>query len=275
MHLLVEHTTEYRYSSPNRRSIQYVRQTPLSNELQSVENWELDAPGSRHKWTDGFGNVVYTVVLNEEHDSLTISVRGAVTTYDANGILPFHEHQDPLFLTQDTWLTRPSETMQTLADTLIDPEPDNLISSLHNLVEDVREKVTYVPGETGVHTSAAQAFASGSGVCQDQAHIFLACVRHSGIPARYVSGYLCAREDAPSEEASHAWTEVLVPGLGWVGFDVANGVSPDEHYIRLAVGRDYKDAAPIRGVRHGGGDEEMEIHVKVGRAEQPEILENQ
>ena len=102
---------------------------------------------------------------------------------------------------------------------------------------------------------------AGTGVCQDHAHVFVTAARLLGLPARYVSGYLFVEDG--QEDASHAWAEVAVEGLGWVGFDVANQISPDERYVRLAVGLDYREAAPISGVRRGAGGETLEVDVSV------------
>ena len=111
--------------------------------------------------------------------------------------------------------------------------------------------VAYEIGHTSVTTTAEEALVAGHGVCQDHAQVLIAAARHLGFPARYVSGYLCPMEEG-FPAASHAWAELFVDGLGWVGFDPANRVSPDEHYVRVACGRDYHDAAPIRGLRRGG-----------------------
>ena len=125
------------------------------------------------------------------------------------------------------------------------------------------QHVTYIPGETDVDTTAAQALDAGSGVCQDHAHIFAACARLAGLPARYVSGYLCATDDGNQQQASHAWAEALLPGLGWVAFDPANATSPHAGYVRVAIGRDYMDTAPVRGLRTGPGEERMAVRVAV------------
>jgi len=110
--------------------------------------------------------------------------------------------------------------------------------------------------------TAEEAMAGGTGVCQDHAHIFIAAARAGGVPARYVSGYLMM-DDRIDQDASHAWAEGYVAGLGWVGFDISNRQSPDERYVRLAVGRDYHDAAPISGLRIGDAQESMIVNLQV------------
>ena len=113
-----------------------------------------------------------------------------------------------------------------------------------------------------VGPSAEEALAAGHGVCQDHAQIFIGAARLLGFPARYVSGYLFM-ENNVEQEASHGWAEAYVDGLGWVGFDVANGISPDERYIRVATGLDYKEAAPVSGMRFGDGGEAMTVTLQV------------
>jgi transglutaminase-like putative cysteine protease len=264
MDLHVEHTTEYRYSVPNRHSIQYIRLTPPSNQMQTVRFWQIDAPARLNAWVDGFGNLVHTLVMNEEHDRLRLSVHGGVSTTDTSGVLPeAGRYEASLFLLQPTALTAPDEALRGFVEELGPPGEGAAIAWLHDLMAAVGERVAYLPGETDVTTTAAEAFAARKGVCQDHAHIFAACARLADMPARYVSGYLCTLADGRERDASHAWTEVLVPHLGWVGFDPANGICPDDRYVRLACGRDYRDAMPVRGIRTGAGGELLAVRVSV------------
>ena len=117
-------------------------------------------------------------------------------------------------------------------------------------------------GATGVDTSAEDALAAEQGVCQDHAHIFIGAARALGIPARYVSGYLMMN-DRIDQEATHAWAEAHVEDLGWVGFDISNGISPDQRYVRVATGRDYHDAAPVAGVSTGSSTQDLTVAVAV------------
>jgi transglutaminase-like putative cysteine protease len=133
---------------------------------------------------------------------------------------------------------------------------------MHVLMNAVRDKVDYVIGVTDAHTSAAEALSDGQGVCQDHAHIFISAARVMGVPARYVNGYFLTDTDEPSE-AHHAWAEAYIEGLGWLGFDPANGICPTDHYVRLACGLDAGSAAPIRGTRRGGTDEVLDVLVEV------------
>ncbi len=134
------------------------------------------------------------------------------------------------------------------------------------MVHAIVEKVPYAKGSTSVDTVAAEAFELGSGVCQDHAHIFIACCRHLGIPARYVSGYLFTDDGSLME--SHAWADIWRKDLGWQSFDVSNGVRTNSVHVRLAVGLDYRDACPVSGMRVGGGLETMGVSVLVNQSGQ-------
>jgi transglutaminase-like putative cysteine protease len=136
------------------------------------------------------------------------------------------------------------------------------VPTLHNLSAAIREHVVYDTGHTQVDTPAEEACVAGHGVCQDHAQIFIAAARALEIPARYVSGYLMM-DDRIEQEATHAWAEAWVQGLGWVGFDISNGISPDPRYVRVATGRDYRDAAPVTGISFGAMTEELSVHLAV------------
>ncbi|WP_241076925.1 transglutaminase-like domain-containing protein, partial [Achromobacter xylosoxidans] len=128
------------------------------------------------------------------------------------------------------------------------------------LASAICDRVAYEPGTTDVTTAAGQVLALGHGVCQDHAHLFLACVRGLGVPARYVSGYVYSTNE---HAASHAWVDVWLAGAGWTSVDVTSGQFASGWHCRLAVGRDYDSASPVRGVRTGGGEESMEVSVQV------------
>jgi transglutaminase-like putative cysteine protease len=126
----------------------------------------------------------------------------------------------------------------------------------------VREAIAYQIGETSADTTAEQALTRGVGVCQDHAHTFIAAARLLGTPARYVSGYLLM-DGQVDQEAGHAWAEAHVAGLGWVGFDVSNAISPDRRYVRVATGADYRDAAPVTGIAQGSGQADLAVRLAV------------
>ncbi|MGR3548990.1 MAG: transglutaminase-like domain-containing protein, partial [Roseovarius sp.] len=141
-------------------------------------------------------------------------------------------------------------------------EGDGDLARLHDLSRRVHDAITYETGKSEVAWTAEDALTAGHGVCQDHAHVFIACARAMGLPARYVSGYL--RMDGQDEQsATHAWAEAHVEGLGWVGFDVSNAISPDTRYVRVATGLDYTEAAPVSGHRYGAATENMDVTLQV------------
>ena len=160
-----------------------------------------------------------------------------------------------------TELTRAGPKLRALIRGLKEEDADDL-RRLHALSARIRSALPYEIGLTQSTTTAEEALEQGGGVCQDHAHIFVAAARQLGVPARYVSGYLMMN-DRVHQDASHAWAEAYVEPLGWVGFDVSNGISPDQRYVRVATGLDYRDAAPVSGLRFGSGGEAMSIDIQV------------
>jgi transglutaminase-like putative cysteine protease len=142
----------------------------------------------------------------------------------------------------------------------VDADRGNTLEFLHALSHEIRNAVAYEPGMTDTQTTAEQSLAAGHGVCQDHAHIFISAGRLLDIPMRYVGGYLHI-DGQTEQDAGHGWAEAHIAGLGWVGFDVSNVISPDERYVRVATGCDYRDAAPITGFAQGAGD--MQLHVQL------------
>ena len=146
------------------------------------------------------------------------------------------------------------------------------LSSLLETASRLHSTFRYEPGSTEVDSPIERILETGSGVCQDYTHVMLAIARSWGIPSRYVSGYLhlegAAGEQTPVG-ASHAWAEFLLPELGWVGIDPTNDTLADHRHVRVAVGRDYADAAPTRGVVFGGGESSLKVRVSVGEGEEP------
>lgn len=265
MRIAIRHSTTYSYDEPAIYSAQSLRLTPPSYDAQTVVDWNLVAPGieTAASFTDGFGNVVHLITVVERHTSVTIEVTGTVETLDTAGVSSGLPERAPVGLyLRTTSLTRADDAIKAVAEKA---RGEDDVSRLHDLMRIIRDRIDYQVGETHAATPADEALKRGAGVCQDHAHVFLAAARHLGYPSRYVSGYLWATEGEP-QEAQHAWSEALVPDLGWVGFDVSNGVSPDPHYVRVACGLDYYYAAPVRGSRRGGGEESLDVRVEVGEA---------
>lgn len=265
MQLHIRHETCYRYERPLKYSVQSLHLTPRRDPCQRALSWHISAPGRRVEQIDAHGNVSHLLTLEEPHREILIVVRGIVETAETQVGIDLGP-LSPLAYLAPTGLTAPTDEIRAFALRAVAGEAEPLTRALA-LASAVCEAVRYRPGSSDVSDSAALAFASGAGVCQDHAHVFLACARAIGLPARYVSGYLFTGE--ASDAASHAWVDVWLGGeLGWHGVDVTHCRSALRTYCRLAVGRDYLDAAPVRGVRHGGGGERMQTSVLVAESAQ-------
>lgn len=263
MKLLINHTTDYVYDQAVDYALQKVRLRPSSSVLQDVPNWELHVDGGKIEtsYTDQYGNNVDLVSMDRAGQRLSITAKGTVETRDANGVLGKVYGTAPLWhFKQVTHQTEPNKQIKAWAKTL--QTNDDILDGFHKLSEAVLKKIPYETGKTDIETTAAEALDIGYGVCQDHAHIFIAVARQADFPARYVSGYLMLN-DQIDQDASHAWAEVHLDSLGWVGFDVSNGVAPDEKYVRIAIGRDAGDAAPISGMRLGESYETMIVSLQV------------
>ncbi|HEV7368708.1 transglutaminase family protein [Arenibaculum sp.] len=273
MLLRVRHQTTYRYDAPIDYSIQALRMTPLPYEGQQVRHWSISVNGRTGPGgiPDGYGNLTTVVTTPRRHRELVVTVEGEVRTTDTGGVVRgVRETLPPAFYLRPTELTAADEAIDALAagngpgDAQGDAQGDGtVLERLHLLMATLRGRIAYTTGVTGAATTAAQALRQGSGVCQDHAHAFIAVARRMGVPARYVSGYLLT-PGAPSEaDAAHAWAEAHVDGLGWVGFDAANGVCPTGSYVRTAIGLDYWSAAPVRGIWRGNAAEDLSVRVRV------------
>ncbi len=256
MKLRVNHQTIYRYENMVRRSIQYVRMSPQTVAHQQVLSWQLSVPGKTVTQADGFGNVWTTLSLDQPHQDLYLLAQGEIEIDDVAEYSRDDRHAPELFL-HSTQMTQSDEAMRDFTHQhLKSVDRKGLIA----FSEAIAAKMPYTSGSTDVATTAIEAFKLESGVCQDHTHVFLACVRDHGVVARYVSGYLYS--PISSHMASHAWAEVLLDGY-WYSFDISNQLFTPSRHIQTAVGRDYLDAAPVRGVRQGGGNESLSALVQV------------
>ncbi len=263
MELNISHTTEYLYNAPVDYALQKVRLRPLTSVMQQVENWSVEIAGGKIEasYTDHYGNHVDLVSIAPGATALRIQAAGLVRTLSETGVLGQVFGRAPLWhFLQPTALTMPGEAIRALPKITSDASAQ--LSDLHTLSNTILQTLPYKTGGTAVDTPAEEALQGDAGVCQDHAQIFISAVRLSGLPARYVSGYLKINEQV-QQEATHAWAEVFIQGLGWVGFDVSNGVSPDEKYVRIAIGRDARDAAPVEGLRMGNADETLLVSLQV------------
>ncbi|KPP82372.1 MAG: Protein containing transglutaminase-like domain, putative cysteine protease [Oceanicaulis sp. HLUCCA04] len=263
MLIRVEYSTRYDYERAPHFVVQVLRKTPRSCESQHVRRWaiESDVDARIRQSEDAFGNIVHTLYSEKPVDTMTISVFGEVDTSDTGGVLQgWPERQHALVYLRTTPLTAADEAIRDFASGF---GGENGLEQLHALMNAINDRIGFDTGATGVSHTAEKAFALGRGVCQDHAHIFLAAARWLGVPSRYVSGHLRRSDGQVEQEAAHAWVEALVDGLGWVGFDPANGLCPDENYVRVASGLDYLGASPVRGSSYGGMGESMSVQLRV------------
>src|SRR6201981_1837359 len=271
MRLKIFHSTTYRYDPPASSVIQILRMTPGSHDGQYVAEWQIDvSTDSRldgHE--DAFGNVTHVMTHGSLAD-LTIRVEGLVETHDNGGVLRGHDEGLPpsLFL-RPTSLTAVNPAMAAFSRELRAESEGDVLGFLHSLMTQVNEHMTFDEDPTHSGTSAAEAFGLKRGVCQDYAHIFIACARTAGVPSRFVSGHFLRSDGMVNQEAGHAWAEAFVSGLGWVGFDAANCICTTDAHVRVAIGLAYLAAAPVRGTRYGGGAETLSVEVKVEQAGRP------
>jgi len=262
MQLHIRHETRYEYEEPVSYSIQALKLTPRPDPGQRVVHWRVTSPGDRLEQVDPYGNLTQFVSLETPHRELRIVVEGvADVDEDATTLPPEAGGLSPLAYLAPTALTRADAALRGLAERHLGRHPASP-AALLDLVAAIRRAVAYQPGVTDVTHSAAEALDLGVGVCQDQAHVLVACCRAAGVPARYVSGYFHAGDTGAV--ASHARADVwLGADRGWLSLDVTHAEQAGARHCRLAVGRDYLDAAPVRGVRRGGGRESLAVTVRV------------
>ncbi|HYR97002.1 MAG TPA: transglutaminase family protein [Candidatus Binatus sp.] len=269
----IVHTTRFTYDQPAYESHNEVRLEPRDGLGQRVVAFRLDVdpPAAMIAFDDAYGNRVQAISVTPPHETLTIVARSGVEPVPRP---PARVRDVPLdeFLAED--LARTSERYDFLSPTRYVPFGERLRKFFWSVrpgraegvgeytdrvMRSVRDQFEYEPGTTHVHSTVDDILAEGGGVCQDFAHLALGVLRLAGIPARYVSGYLVPPDDpsggrAPvGEQASHGWIEVLLPGQDWVGFDPTHRCRTGERHLRVAVGRDYADVPPVRGVYRSRG----------------------
>ncbi|MEQ8333867.1 transglutaminase family protein [Nisaea sp.] len=262
MRIRISYKTSYHYDAPVPFALQQLRKTPLSSPMQTVAHWQMTLDGATEElsFTDQHGNHVILSSIEPARTEMSIHCEGEIDTHPTQGILGMEQQRAPLwYYRRETPATTMGPELRKLMAGLGE-DPD--IVRMHKLSELVRSRVAYETGRTEVTTTAEEALKAGHGVCQDHTHIFIAAARSIGFPARYVSGYLLM-DDRIDQEAAHAWAEVFVPDIGWVGFDISNVISPDERYVRVACGLDYKEASPVSGMRLGGSAESLTVSLQV------------
>ncbi len=272
----IEHVSRYLYTAPVRHSVMSLCLQPRDDLGQRLRHFAVstDPPAPLNGETDCFGNTKHVLNIHREHEALEITTRSTVETAPA-AALPaslgagaweelrsWRESFAHWDFTHASALARPSAALTAFMDRLgIEPAGDPL-AALLRLSDTLHHSFQYVPGTTSAVSPIEHILESGRGVCQDYAHVMIAIARSWDVPARYVSGYMYVTHQAP-ETATHAWVECRLPDLGWIGFDPTNQSLADGRYVRIAVGRDYQDVAPTRGVLLGGGDSRLEVDVRM------------
>lgn len=264
MRMTIEHSTRYSFDGPVTYGLQQVRKTPKSSKSQTILEWDTSIVGGLKElqFEDHHRNTVELISFEKETAELVITGKGLVEIEDTNGILGAHVGNTPLWLyLKATALTKMGPGVRGILKKLPDGSE---LERLHSLSDIIRDEVAYKVDSPHTGWTAEDAILAAKGVCQDHTHIFLSASRAMGQPARYVSGYLML-DETTVQDAMHAWAEVYLNGLGWVGFDVSNGISPDARYIRVATGLDYSDAAPVSGSRIGGEGETLNVQISVAQ----------
>lgn len=286
MYYSIRHMTRFRYSEPVSQSFMELRMQPRSDTFQRCLSFRVAIhPKARTRtYGDYLGNTVHHFDIPGQHKQLTIAAEALVEMRDFDDLpesLPPESWQalDTLAHTDyDMVLPSPfthsTELLEALARELRVERRDDPMSLLRELNTAIFKAFDYELNSTKVDSPIDDALTSRQGVCQDFSHIMIALVRGLGIPARYVSGYLFQRKAnnriyRSAEDASHAWVEALLPQVGWVGFDPTNNVICGARHIRVAIGRDYSDVPPTRGVFKGSADTELSVGVQVSEVENP------
>lgn len=264
MRLSIRHVTRYHYDQPVPYAAQVTRLAPGGNGSQRVVHWRVTDGAGRPLpvSTDGYGNILHVRTIITPHTESAICAEGEVETAPGDGIVrDAVETLSPAYFLRATPRTLADAAVRDVAEAVAgETDP---IRRLHGLMSLIRDRIDYVIGTTCATTTVAEALAHGEGVCQDHAQVFISCARLLGHPARYVSGYMWEGPEPGRGEAAHAWAEAWVDGAGWIGFDPANRICPTEAYVRVAIGLDSDEAAPVRGVRRGVAEEELAVSVEV------------
>jgi transglutaminase-like putative cysteine protease len=272
MRWAIQHTTRYEYAAPVRDSFNELRLQPLSNAQQTVESFALQiSPAAKlRSYHDFYSNVIHHFDIAEPHSTLEIESRLMVATRLREG-LPLDARPAGMSRVKEALLGERAYDF-ILASRYIDLSPetwrlavdasegeDDIWQCALKLMHFVHTHLAYESESTHVHTHMREALAARRGVCQDFAHVLLGLCRTLKIPAIYVSGYLATEKAS----ATHAWTEVYVPGAGWQGLDPTHNCLPDETYVKIAVGRDYADVPPVSGTYKGTTDRKLMVDVRI------------
>jgi len=254
----INHITNYTYSSKIEYGINSLRLQPSNTCSQTIQCWDIIAPGNLLQDKDGFGNTCHHFTLFYPTDNLSITACGVITSYDCF-TLPNNNGLHPSFYLQKFNQTIATPQMHEFA-----LRATKNCKTIHEkalaLMDAVYQYIAYVPKSTNSETTAGQAYTLRQGVCQDQAHVYLACARSINMACRYVSGYLFSEF---VELSSHAWVDVAINDNEWISLDITHNRYTNEKYVRLAVGSQYQAIAPIKGLQLGGEAESMNVDITI------------
>lgn len=286
MKLEIRHTTRYRYGSAVTDSVNEVRLTPRTDERQACYQHRLTVEPnvSLFSYEDFFGNRAHSFSAGAPHRELTIVAHSTVETRDREVVMGSEREPEPSWARLRTaeFIDRYAEYLlptgyasfhQSVANfaATIEGEEAGVFGFVRQVANRIFSDFEYKPMSTGVSTTAEELLGIRSGVCQDFAHLMLAVCRLRGVPTRYVSGYHFVGDlqgrDADFEQASHAWVEAYIPGMGWQGIDPTNDNLIDWRYVKLGHGRDYLDIVPVKGIYKGTGEQTLQVTVDVRLAE--------
>ena len=262
MKLSIRHQTHYKFDAPSGFALQRLQLCPVNSNSQKVHSWNIEIEGAvkQLEYINAFGNHNQLNKIDTDSTEVIISVEGEVETYDIAGVDSSDTNFPMWIYLQSTPATKVGKGLRVICNQY-KANSDTLLV-FHEIMGRLRSEVPYEIGATDVTTTAEESWAIRKGVCQDHSHLMIAVARELGFPARYVSGYLLM-DGIVDQSATHAWCEVYIQDLGWVGFDVSNGISPDERYVKIATGRDYSDAAPVMGIRYGDAKETLDVHLQI------------
>lgn len=277
MRVLVTHVTRLDYGEEVTESIMEARLGPRDDFDQRIRRFDLRVQPTGHtkRYEDGFGNAAHLLTAIRPHRFFQVTAESEVHTLlndpfeiPSGPIAPLDavERCEYLFPSSQVPLLA---TLRQMAQPFRPADPALAFDAVRHLSSLIHDRFVYRQNVTDVTTSIEQVLEGGQGVCQDFAHLLIGLCRAIDIPARYVSGYIVAAgrtdEDEPSPSrgagASHAWVEAYTPTHGWRGFDPTNNLVANAHYVKVAIGRDYRDVAPTRGTYHGTADERLSVTV--------------
>ena len=279
------HITEFQYDGPVSESYNEVRLRPMQDDQQSCLSFRISTIPPTHPSAhlDFFGNWVHQFNVLPDHRMLRIETESVVLVHppaprpDSHALLPEGEHREQLcddfydLLTPTEYVPQPDE-LEPLIEAAIRDSDGTALGFVETAARNIHTQFRYEKGATQVKSTIIDALQTGAGVCQDFAHLLIAVARKRGLPARYVSGYLVPRrtaepgasiEEVIGGQASHAWTEIYIPDLGWIALDPTLGKPVGLQHVRIAYGRDYGDVAPVRGVYKGHAGQRLSVDVRV------------